>query len=99
LLRDANLPPDVLVTVSRVDTTANLKSTLIWLYVLPDTRGEEVLKLLTPQLYDLQGAFNRAVEMQPLPRLRLRLDHGAEHADTINRRLTDLEKNDDSADA
>jgi len=90
LLREANIPTDVLVTISRVEATGNLKSTLIWLYILPAERGQEILDLLTPQLYDLQGAFNRAWESNPLPRIYLRLDHGAEHAEEINRRLEEL---------
>ena len=90
LQREADLPPDVLVTISRADTTRNLKSTTMWLYVNPAGRADEVIAKLTPQLYDLQGAFNRMLDLRPLPRVRLRIDYGAEHADTINEALDQL---------
>lgn len=96
LLREANVPPDVLITISRVDTTRNLKSTTVWLYIMPTERGEEIMKLIKPQMYDLQGSFNRAWESNPLPRIHFRLDHGAEHAEKIERRLQDLDETDDA---
>ena len=90
LQREADLPPDVLVTISRVDTTPNLKSSTMWLYINPTERAEEVLERLTPQLYDLQGALNRSLDLKPLPRVRLRIDYGAAYADHINDALDQL---------
>ncbi|MGH9857097.1 MAG: ribosome-binding factor A [Acidobacteriota bacterium] len=83
LQRQADLPPDVLVTISRVDTTKNLQRTTIWLYVTPFERADGVLADLEGQLYDLQGFLNRALHLRPLPRIKLRIDKGAEHADHI----------------
>jgi ribosome-binding factor A len=91
LRREADLPLDVLVTISRVDTTPNLKRTTIWLYINPAERAEQVIEHVTPQLYDLQGAFNRALDLKPLPRVRLRIDYGADHAATIDQALEHLQ--------
>lgn len=91
LQREADLPVDVLVTIASVETVPNLRSSTIWLYILPLERGEEVLGVLKGQMYDLQGALNRALSMRPLPRVTLKLDHGAEHASTIEQRLSELE--------
>lgn len=95
LLEEADVPNDVMVTISKVDTAANLQSTTVWLYIFPLERADEVLDQLKPQMYDLQGAFNRAVHLKPLPRIYLKLDHGAEHADTIERRLAELKEDGD----
>lgn len=94
LQREADVPADVLVTVSTVDTTPNLRGTHVWLYVTPEERAEETLEHLTPQLYDLQGSLNRALSMRPLPRVFLHLDHGAEYSQRINRHLAGLKKKD-----
>ncbi len=91
LHEEAELPADVMVTISRVDTTHNLKSSTIWLYVYPDSREEEILDLLKPQMYDLQGEFNRQLDFKPLPRISLRIDHGAQHSQKINETLAELE--------
>ncbi len=90
LLKDADLPVDAMVTVARVDTTPNLKSTTIWLYIFPTEREEEVLEMLKGQMYDLQGRLNQELEMRPLPRIYLKADHGAAHSDTINQQLQDI---------
>lgn len=91
LLIEASLPPNVLVTVARVNATPNLRSADVWLYVLPLEQGPTTLKELRKQLYDLQGAVNRKLDMRPLPRLILRLDRGAAHAEKIEQRLHELE--------
>lgn len=84
LPQEVDLPPDVLVTVSSVDTTPNLRSTTIWLYIFPLTQAPPIMALLERHLYQLQGALNRELAMRPLPRIRLQLDHGAEHASNID---------------
>jgi len=89
-MKEASLPTDALVTISRVETTPNLATATVWLYVNPLDRSEEILKSLTGQLYDLQGALNRALDLRPLPRIRLRIDYGAEHAQHIDTTLEGL---------
>lgn len=79
----ADLPPGVLVTVSRVDTAPNLQSAKVWLSVYPLEASQDILERLKVQMYDIQGAVNRLLDLKPLPRLLLRIDYGAEHADHI----------------
>ncbi|MEX0649541.1 MAG: ribosome-binding factor A [Candidatus Andersenbacteria bacterium] len=92
LHEEADVPADVLVTISRVETTPNLKSATIWLYISPSSKEEEVLEILKPQMYELQGALNRALTIHPLPRLYLKADHGAHHAQTIEQKLVELKE-------
>ena len=97
LQRDVDLPPDVLVTISRVDTVPNLKSAEIWLYIQPIDQSEKVLAQLESQLYDLQGSLNRKLDLSPLPRIRLRIDYGAEHSDQIETTIRQLKQPDDES--
>lgn len=83
LLVELDLPQDVLVTVSDVDTAPNLKSADVWLYISPIEKAEEVLEFLKPQMYEIQGSLNRKLEFRPLPRIKLRIDRGAEHAANV----------------
>lgn len=92
LQREADLPADVLVTIARVDTTPNLRSATIWLYIFPLEQGESIVTQLKSQLYDLQGALNRNLHLRPLPRVRLRLDTGAAYAATIERTISKLNR-------
>lgn len=97
LLHEADIPTDVLVTISRVDTTPNLKSSSVWLYIQPLEQGEKTLELLKGQLYELQGALNRSLKMRPLPRISFYIDHGSEHAQRIEEKLAEIQQDDSAA--
>ena len=90
LQKEADLPNDVLVTVSAVETTRNLRAADVWISVLPANKARQVLKKLKPQMYHLQGVLNRELDMRPLPRIKFRIDHGAEYSDKIERKLANL---------
>lgn len=74
LLKEADLPEGVLVTISSVATTADLRLSKVLLTVLPSHKAKEVLDMLTPQMYDIQGSLNRSLEFRPLPRIRFICD-------------------------
>lgn len=96
LQREADIPADALVTVSAVEAARNLRSAKVWLYILPfpmndPKRAEEVLEHLRGQLYQLQGFLNKALAMRPLPRIALHLDHGSAYANSIEKKLGELQ--------
>ena len=82
--KHAEIPGGLLVTISKVETAPNLRTALVWLYINPSGNGERILKLLQDQIYELQGYFNEAVRLHPLPRLSFKEDHGAEYAQHIS---------------
>lgn len=88
--KEADLPPDTMVTISAVETSKNLQTSTVWLLVLPFDKSQKTLRKLQPQMYHLQGIFNRELKIKPLPRLILKIDHGAEHADNIERKIAEL---------
>ena len=91
LQREADLPVGALITVTQVEVAENLRSAKVWLTVWPPEMAAKALRQLRKQMYDLQGAFNRAIGLQPLPRLKLLIDHGAEQAAKVDRILRELE--------
>lgn len=97
LLKEVDIPADVLVTISRVDTAPNLKTTSVWLYIQPLERADEVLEGLKAQLYDIQGTLNRGVNMRPLPRISFTIDRGSEYAQRIEEKFIEIEKDEPSA--
>ncbi len=90
LLKETDVPDGVLVTISHVDTARNLHFSDIWLYISPSDRAKETLETLKPQMYDIQGSLNRALQFRPLPHIRFKLDVGSEHAATINAKLNEI---------
>ncbi len=92
LHEEADIPRGVMVTVARVETKPNLQSSTIWLYISPLEMRQETLLHLEKQLYDLQGALNRALHMRPLPRIYLKLDTSIDNATAIEEKLSELKK-------
>lgn len=92
LQREADLPGDTFVTISHVDTARNLQSSTVWLYISPSEMEGEVLNLLKPQMYDIQGSLNRRLRMHPLPRITFRADHGQINAQHVNDALHELNR-------
>lgn len=87
---EADLPPDVMVTVVGVETTKSLKTATVWLAVRPEKQAGRVIRKLRKQLYDLQGSLNRKIRLRPNPRIILSVDHGAQHAQNIDRQLEEM---------
>ncbi|MAF80732.1 hypothetical protein CL628_01830 [bacterium] len=96
LQQEADLPTNVLVTISRVDTTPNMRHTHVWLYIQPLSAAKKTMESLTEQLFTLQGSLNRMLDRKRIPRVALRIDYGAEHADKIERRLNQLRQDEDT---
>lgn len=91
LQEEVELPSGVLVTVSQVEAADNLRTAKAWLAVIPDQAEGKVLRKINKQVYELQGLFNQEINMHPLPRLSFLIDHGAKHAEKIERVLRELE--------
>jgi ribosome-binding factor A len=87
---EVDVPAGVLVTVTRADVTPNLRAAHIWLSVFPLEQTEAMFELLTKSLYVMQGAFQKKLRVNPTPRLVLKHDTGAVHADKIDRVLKEL---------
>ena len=92
LIKEADLPPNSLVTISRVETTPNLRFSTIWIYISPSDQATLVLDSLQKQMYDIQGSLNRSLEFRPLPRIRFRHDRGNDYAETISKKLDELKQ-------
>lgn len=90
LHEEAELPDGVLVTVANVDTAHNLQSATVWLSVFPTERAGAVVEDLNKQLYQLQGSLNQQLKLKILPRVYLKVDYGAQHAENIDRQLNKL---------
>lgn len=90
LLTEVDIPDGAIVTISHVDTTSNLRFSTIWLYISPTEKAAATLEMLVPQMYDIQGSLNRALEFRPMPRIRFKHDNGSEHAVNIDAKLREI---------
>jgi ribosome-binding factor A len=94
ILEEVDFPLDMVVTVIRADTSADLHYGDIYVSVMPQGREEEALQLLAENVYALQQKINRKLSMKPVPMLRFRLDRGGDKADRINELIKENEERD-----
>lgn len=90
LTRDIHLKSGVFVTIVKVDTTADLRYTRIFVSIFPEGETTYALKTLTRELYNIQGALNRKLHLKPLPRIDFILDTTEARADEIEKLLKAL---------
>jgi len=70
LVREVDFPNDILVTVTRVETTSDLKEAKVYVSVMPENRSSQALRALKMQIYEIQQRLNRRVEMKPIPKIK-----------------------------
>jgi len=68
-LREIDLSRNILVTITRVETADDLKTTKVFVSVLPDGQADRVFKILNRIIYHLQQCLNKSLNMRPIPKI------------------------------
>jgi len=59
-----------LVTLTRVDTSANLMEAKVYISTFPEEKTETVLKTLNDSVFDIQQQINKRLKMRPVPKIK-----------------------------
>ncbi len=89
--RELELKPGVFITVSKVDTTSDLRYAHVFVSIFPEKEADYILKTLKKEIYHLQGKLNKKLSMKPLPRIDFRRDNTEAKADVIEKILRNLD--------
>lgn len=92
ILREVEFSPDILVTLTRVETTPNLAETKVFMSVLPEGKIELVLKILNKNIYNLQKKLNKRLRMRPIPKINFIREKITSEAGRIEEILAGLKK-------
>jgi len=69
LLRDFYFT-GALVTLTHVDTAANMFDTKVYISVLPDERTDKIVEILNKGAYSVQQKINKLLRMRPIPKIK-----------------------------
>ena len=94
ILKEVNFPPDVLVTVTRVETSRNLIQAKVYISVMPENETANVLQILDNLIYDLQQQLNKRLKMRPIPRIIFVKEKKTEEAGRIEELLEKIHQKD-----
>lgn len=85
-------PNVVLVTLTYVDTTANLVEAKVFISAIPDARISQVVEILNKEVYNIQQKLNRMLNMRPIPKIRFVADKTESEAGRVEELLNELKK-------
>lgn len=92
LLREGNFPKEIFVTITRVETLANLSEAKVWISVLPEAQAEKIVKTLNKRVYFLQQKINNILRMKFVPKIIFRVETQTKEAARIEEILSRIEK-------
>ncbi len=68
--RDFAFSPEILVTLTRVETTGNMIEAKAFISVFPEEKSGGILNALQKSVYDIQYKINRTLRMRPIPKIK-----------------------------
>jgi len=91
-LTDFSFPPGAVVTITRVETTGDIRHAVVFLSVLPDTFEAGVLSLLNKRLPFLHHELMKALTLSRIPTLHFRIETRGKAAGDIEALLDKVKK-------
>lgn len=90
VLKEVEFPPDTLVTLTRAQTSPDLRHTNISVSVLPLKNAPTALRALyEAKLFRL---LYKKLSLKPLPKIHYKIDETEEHASEIESLLDEIKK-------
>ena len=96
LLAEEQRDSNILLTISRVRVTPNLRTARVLLSICPENRAPLYLNTLNKNLYKIQGQLNQQLKMKPIPRIIFESDPSEQKAQIIEETLQKIQKENSS---
>lgn len=85
-----NLKPGVFLTISKVDTTKDLRYAYVSVSVFPESEENYIMKTLKKEKHSIQKELNKNLHMKVLPKIQFKYDKTEANADKIEKILKQL---------
>lgn len=89
-LKDINFPDGILVTLTRVDCTANLIEARVYISVYPEENTQKIMGILNKLIYGIQQKLNKRLKMRPVPKIIFVSDKTGSKAGRVEELLAQL---------
>jgi len=74
IIKRLSFPKNILITVSGVDLHSKGYIADIFISVIPDSKLNDSLAILTKNVYDIQQDVNKRLKIKPVPKIIFRAD-------------------------
>jgi ribosome-binding factor A len=90
ILKELSIKEGVFVTITRVDTSSDLRYAKVFVSVFPDKEADYALKTLGKELFQIQNLLNKKLRTRPLPKISFQFDTTEMEADKIEKLLKEI---------
>ena len=91
ILKEIGFPKNILVTLTRTQTSKDLSECKVFVSVFPEKETENVLRILDKEIYTIQQLLNARLFMKPIPKIRFLQDKELKKAQKIDKLLNEIE--------
>ncbi len=70
ILREVDFSRDVLITITRVETSFDLNQSKVYISVIPQCQISKVLRILKRMIYNFQQKLNKRLKMKLTPKIK-----------------------------
>ena len=79
---------NILVTITDIDTSPDLKHSKVKISVLPQEKNELALEVINKNIFQIQQKLNKRLHMKPIPRIKFEIDQAEIKAQRIEELLS-----------
>ncbi len=91
LLKEVSFKPGVIVTITKLRTTKDLRHAYFSVSIFPETETDYVTSTLRKEISQLERFVHSKLYMKPLPRLHYEVDETGLNADAVEKILLSLD--------
>lgn len=81
---------EALVTLTHVDSSANLIEAKVYISVFPDEKIDKIIEILNKGVYSVQQKINKRLKMRPIPKIKFVKDNELVKAGKVEELLGQL---------
>lgn len=93
ILKEIDLPKNILVTLTEIETSKDLRNCKVFVSVLPEKEFSNVLRVLKKEIYQLQQILNRRLVMRPVPKIKFFPERRLKETQRIEKILDEIKDN------
>ena len=90
ILKQGYFSKETLITVSEVETALDLGQARVYISVIPQDKGIEVISVLKKDIYEIQHQLNKNLRIKRVPRIRFLQEKGIQKAARVDELLKEI---------
>jgi ribosome-binding factor A len=95
IFKELDIFPGTLLTLTRVECSANFFEVKVYVSVFPEESFEKIFDLLNRHIYSLQQSLNKKLKIRPVPKIIFKREDKIIEANRVEQLLMEIEKEQD----